>query len=387
MNILIVSPTPFHPFRGGIGRVTDTLTNEFIKQGYSVYYMHLSWYMEDRKDFAYPAPVTILPSKNIYDSLNIRFYRKFIQDHNISIIINQDGLYEGSYLFLNTGELPVIKISVIHSNPIINFNNLWAEIKRLRDQSALERIKRIVRCCLYFKIKKQMLQRLRSHYQYLEKFSNKIVFLSEEYLYSINILKLKRPDKICCIPNPNTYNNIKSITHHNKEIIYVGRFSYTKRIDRLLDIWAHVYKDYPDWKLFLIGDGLERNFLQKKAQQLNLQRVFFCGLQDPRSYYERASIICMTSDFEGFPMTLTEAMQFGCVPVVYNSFEAVTDIVKPGVTGELVTPFNHKEFENKMRRLMSDSSYLNKLSENAFQYVKKYDVANVVSQWINLFKE
>lgn len=99
MNILIVSPTPFHPFRGGVGRVTDTLTREFIKLGYSVYYMHLSWYMEDRKNFVYPASVTILPSKSVYDPQNIKFYREFIQSHNINIIINQDGLYEGSYLF------------------------------------------------------------------------------------------------------------------------------------------------------------------------------------------------------------------------------------------------------------------------------------------------
>ena len=148
-----------------------------------------------------------------------------------------------------------------------------------------------------------------------------------------------------------------------------------------------MYNDYPDWKLFLIGDGSDRESLQKKALQLKLQQVFFCGSQDPRPYYERASIICMTSDFEGFPMTLTEAMQFGCVPVVYNSFEAVADIVKPGVTGELVTPFNQKEFESKMRRLMSDSSYLNQLSANAFQYVKKYDVSNIINQWIKLFNE
>lgn len=387
MNILIVSPTPFHPFRGGVGRVTDTLTREFIKLGYSVYYMHLSWYMEDRKDFVYPTSVTILPSKDIYDPQNIKFYREFIQNHNINIIINQDGLYEGSYLFLNTGELPVKKISVIHSNPIINYNNLWAEIKRVRNQSFLERIKRIVRCCLYLRIKKQMLQHLRSHYQYIEESSDKIVFLSEKYLHLINILNLKFPAKICCISNPNTYHDITSRPDHNKEIIYVGRFSYTKRIDRLLDIWAHMYNDYPDWKLFLIGDGSDRESLQKKALQLKLQQVFFCGSQDPRPYYERASIICMTSDFEGFPMTLTEAMQFGCVPVVYNSFEAVADIVKPGVTGELVTPFNQKEFESKMRRLMSDSSYLNQLSANAFQYVKKYDVSNIINQWIKLFNE
>ena len=52
MNILFVSSTPFHPFRG-VGRVTDTLIREFPKRGYQVFYMHLSWYMEESKKYGY----------------------------------------------------------------------------------------------------------------------------------------------------------------------------------------------------------------------------------------------------------------------------------------------------------------------------------------------
>lgn len=387
MNILITSPTPFHPFRGGVGRVTDTLTREFIKLGYSVYYMHLSWYMEDRKNFVYPTSVTILPSKDVYDPQNIKFYREFIQDHNINIIINQDGLYEGSYLFLNTGELPVKKISVIHNNPILDYNHLWAGISRLKNRSVLEKIKRFIRCCLFFRIKRRMKTNLRTHYRYIEDNSDRIVLLSEKFISSAKILNLRYPNKICCIPNPNTYKDAEKHTLCNKEIIYVGRLYCVKRIDRMLAIWKNLYKNFPDWKFLIVGDGPESTSSKERAKQLGLDRVYFLGSQDPRPYYERASIICMTSDFEGFPMTLTEAMQFGCVPVVYNSFEAVADIVKPGVTGELVTPFKQKEFENKMRRLMSDSSYLNQLSANAFQYVKRYDVSNIINQWIKLFNE
>ncbi|OUN58389.1 hypothetical protein B5G16_09080 [Alistipes sp. An66] len=387
MNILITSTTPFHPYRGGVGRVTDSLTREFIKLGYSVYYIHLSWYMEDRKEFAYPAPVTILPTQNIHDPQNIRFYHDFLLSHKIDIIINQDGLFESSHLFLNTGDIPIKKISVIHNNPVLNYNNLWIDICRLKNQSVLEKIKRIIRCSLFFRIKRQMKSRLRSHYCYIESNSDKIVLLSTEFLHSMEFLKLKCPNKVCCIPNPNTYSNIKYKGSLGKEVIYVGRLSVVKRIDRILWVWNKLYRDFPDWKLSIVGDGPESTSLKEKAKQLGLERVDFCGFQDPRSFYERASIICMTSIYEGWGMVLTEAMQFGCIPVVYNSFESVVDIVKPGVTGELVTPFNQKEFESKMRRLMSDSSYLNQLSANAFQYVKKYDVSNIINQWIKLFNE
>lgn len=387
MNILFVSPTPFHPFRGGIGRATDTLTREFQKRGYQVFYMHLSWYMEERKNFSYPAPVVIFPSKDVYDSQNIEFYHNFLLSHKIDIIINQDGLYEGSYLFLNTGNIPIKKISVIHSNPIINYNNLWSSVYRLRNRSIIEKIKRIIRCCLFFKIKRQMMQHLKTHYHYIEENSDRLLLLSNEYIRLLEKVHLKFIENLCCIPNPNTYTNVGVCPFKKKEIICVGRLSSTKRIDRLLNIWSRVYKDFPEWSLLIVGNGAEEASLKEKAKQLAIDRVSFCGFQDPRPYYERASIICMTSDFEGFPMTLTEAMQFGCVPIVYNSFEAVTDIVNSGVTGELVSPFNQREFEQKLRRLMTDSVYRNTLSDNAFRYVKKYDVKDIADQWEKLFDE
>ena len=387
MNILFVSSTPFHPFRGGVGRVTDTLTREFQKRGYQVFYMHISWYMEERKNFPYPAPVVIFPSKDIYNPQNIEFYHNFLLSHKIDIVINQEGLYEGSYLFLNTGSIPIKKISVIHNNPILNYHHLWASVYRLRNSSVIERVKRIMRCCLYFRIKRQMMQHFRTHYHYIEENSDRIILLSNEYMRLLEPIHLKFVGKILSIPNPNTYENIERRPMKNKEIIYVGRLFYVKRIDRLLRIWSHLYKDFPEWSLLIVGNGAEESSLKEKAKQLAIDRVSFCGFQDPKPYYERASIICMTSDFEGFPMTLTEAMQFGCVPIVYNSFEAVTDIVNSGVTGELVSPFNQREFEQKLRRLMTDRVYLDTLSNNAFRYVKKYDVKNIADQWEKLFDE
>lgn len=385
MNILFVSPTPFHPFRGGVGRVTYTLTKEFQKRGYQIFYLHQSWYMEDRKQFEYPATVAIFPSKDIFDSQNIKFYHDFILANRIDIIINQDGLYEGSYLFLNSGNIIVKKISVIHNNPIINYDYLWSDACRLKNNKIIEKIKRVGRCCLFYRTKLKMLRHLKVHYQFIEKNSDKIILLSDRYVKSLKKIGLNCPKKIYSISNPNTYENILERPQKRHEIIYIGRLSTVKRIDRLLKIWSNIYKEFPDWNLLIVGDGEESCSLKIKAKKLNLKRVSFMGFQDPRPFYERASIICMTSDYEGFPMVLTEAMQFGCVPVVYNSFEAIEDIVKSGFTGELIHPFNEKEFIYKIKNLMKDDLYLDTLSKNAFHYVKKYDVKNIVDQWVKLF--
>ena len=74
-NILFTSETPFQPYRGGVGRVTDILCKEFLKRGYNLFYLHKTWYDEERKHYNYPVPVTILPTDNINDPQNITFNR------------------------------------------------------------------------------------------------------------------------------------------------------------------------------------------------------------------------------------------------------------------------------------------------------------------------
>lgn len=386
MNILFTSPTSFHPQKGGVGRVTDTLCREFQKRGYTIYYLHRKWYPED--NYPYPASVTILPTNDIYDCKNVEFYHNFLKEKNIDIIINQDGLYESSYLFQNVGNLTISTISVIHSNPIINYTCLWEELYLLKNNTYIEKLKRIIRCLLYPKLKYEVWKSIQQHYQYILEHSTIITLLSAQYELSLKKINPKLLNITYSIPNPNTYEEQKSIPIKQKEIIYVGRlYNSTKRVDRLLKIWQSISKKYPDWHLSIVGDGIDGNMLRQYSQQLRLKQIDFYNFQPPRPFYEKAAIICMTSNFEGFPMVLTEAMQFGCVPVAFNSFEAIADIIIPEKTGELVTPFSIKEYKEKLSLLIENVTYREKLSQAAFQYVKQYDSEIITEQWIQLFQK
>ena len=86
-------------------------------------------------------------------------------------------------------------------------------------------------------------------------------------------------------------------------------------------------------------------------------------------------------------MVLTEAMQCGAVPVAFNSFASVTDIIDDGRNGILIKPFSIKEYEKKLRQLMDNPDMLSQMSKNAQQDIEKYSVENVVDQWEELFKE
>lgn len=380
MNILFTSSTPFHPLRGGVGRVTDTLCKELQKRGYQVFYLNADWVAEERKKYKYPAPVTILPIKNIDDAQCVISYRKYLTENKIDVVINQDALYVDFYN--NVGDLPIKVISVIHSNPLMNYNHLLNDLLTLRNNSLLERMKRIVRCLLYLRVKKQLKEYIDKRFGNIILSSDKILMLSPYYVQSLKNFGISVENKFDYVYNPNSFPLQTSLFKKKKEIIYVGRlYNRSKNVGRLIKVWSKVGKKYPDWNLTIVGDGPDRNQLEVLKKKYQVGNLTFEGFQSPIEYYKRASIICMTSSFEGFPMVLVEAMQFGCVPIAFDSFEAIHDVIIPEKTGELVKPFKIKDYINKLSNLIDDDTKRTTMSDAASMYVARFDVKTIADRW------
>lgn len=380
MNILFTSSTPFHPLRGGVGRVTDTLCKELQKRGYQVFYLNADWVAEERKKYKYPAPVTILPIKNIDDAQCVISYRKYLTENKIDVVINQDALYVDYYN--NVGDLPIKVISVIHNNPLMNYNHLLNDLLTLRNNSLLERMKRIVRCLLYLRVKKQLKEYIDKRFGNIILSSDKILMLSPYYVQSLKNFGISVENKFDYVYNPNSFPLQTSLFKKKKEIIYVGRLdNRSKKVGRLIKVWSKVGKKYPDWNLTIVGDGPDRNQLEVLKKKYQVGNLTFEGFQSPIEYYKRASIICMTSSFEGFPMVLVEAMQFGCVPIAFDSFEAIHDVIIPEKTGELVKPFKIKDYINKLSNLIDDDTKRTTMSDAASMYVARFDVKTIADRW------
>lgn len=380
MNILFTSSTPFHPLRGGVGRVTDTLCKELQKRGYQVFYLNADWVAEERKKYKYPAPVTILPIKNIDDAQCVISYRKYLTENKVDVVINQDALYVDFYN--NVGDLPIKVISVIHNNPLMNYNHLLNDLLTLRNNSLLERMKRIVRCLLYLRVKKQLKEYIDKRFGNIILSSDKILMLSPYYVQSLKNFGISVENKFDYVYNPNSFPLQTSLFKKKKEIIYVGRLdNRSKKVGRLIKVWSKVGKKYPDWNLTIVGDGPDRNQLEVLKKKYQVGNLTFEGFQSPIEYYKRASIICMTSSFEGFPMVLVEAMQFGCVPIAFDSFEAIHDVIIPEKTGELVKPFKIKDYINKLSNLIDDDTKRTTMSDAASMYVARFDVKTIADRW------
>ena len=225
--------------------------------------------------------------------------------------------------------------------------------------------------------------------RYLYSHADKYVFLSPRYKDMSNrIAGVDCGSKLAALPNPVRQVTIPpDIVTKEKEILYCGSLIPSKGVGRLIAIWSKLENRHTDWRFTIVGDGIERDELEKQVKAFGLKRVRFEGFQrETESYYHRASILVMASSFEGWPMVLGEAMQQGCVPVVYDSFAAASDIIDDGINGRVVRHFHHKAYVAAVNELMDNANKRISMAVAARQKSQKYCVENVKNKWYDLLR-
>lgn len=391
MNILFTYITPFNPERGGIGRVTDSLTKELQRRGHKVFYLIYPSYLnpfgvKDISKYQFPAELFFLPAKDLLSLTNIQFYLEFLSNKKIDVVINQSGTNYDSFLWIKSIDLGIPIISCIHQSPLQSYDYMfYSYILPLRNDKLIEKIKRIARLFIYRKVRKEYFQREFKHYSELLSMTTYLCLLSEKFYPKLDKLKINFPykNKLISIANPNTFSKIEKVNLNKKkkQILYVGLFNAAKGTQRLIKIWNKIYQKFPDWEMIIVGTGEDLLLQRLKRLGSKLPRLRFEGLQKPEKYYIEASIFCMTSNYEGWGMVLTEAMQFGCVPIAFESYESITDIITNKKDGFLIKPFDIKEYVRKLELLMSDQQLRKKLASNAIESVKRFDIDKVADKW------
>lgn len=244
------------------------------------------------------------------------------------------------------------------------------------------RVSRFLICCVYEFYRKRA-------FFYTCRQCQKFVLLSEKFFPTFPLMK-KFSNKVCAVPNPAPFPPIKNLDFSKKkrELLFVGRLEFgQKRPDLLLKIWARLESRFPDWSLRIVGDGPDAGKIRALAEALGLRRVCFDGFCDPKPKYHDAAIFCMTSEFEGFVMVLVEAAAFGCVPVAFNSFASVSDIIVHGENGVLVPAFDEVAYAEELARLMSDAALRERLALAAREHVSAFASDKIAARWESLFKE
>ena len=220
-------------------------------------------------------------------------------------------------------------------------------------------------------------------------YSDKLCFLSFKFVNIVHKYIRQLPlYKLTAINNPNTFSNIEYITNNkDNSILFIGRLSeIPKNIHDFIDMWSLLSIKNPQWDAYIVGDGPDRIFLEKYAKQKNVKNLHFEGRKSNVSeYYAKAKFICMTSISEGWGMTLTEGMAYGCIPCVYDTYEAVHDIIDNNECGFITTPFKPQEMADKIQLLIDDEEKRQQFAYKAKEKIENFTPKKIANQWEQLF--
>lgn len=190
------------------------------------------------------------------------------------------------------------------------------------------------------------------------------------------------------IPNAITVIPKETSTLENQRVLAVGRFTFQKGFDRLVEAWRIISNQFPDWKLDIVGDGEEYDKLVALIKQYRLDNSvsLIQAQKDLSSKYLGASIYAMTSHYEGLPMVLLEAQSYGLPIVSFDCKCGPKDIIEDGENGFLVDDGNVLEFAKRIGELMENASLRKEMGNKAYKSSIRFNEDIIMNQWIQIFK-
>lgn len=390
MNICFISSHELDPTYGGTERVSYNLSQEMIRRGHNVTCCFM--FNVPNEEFKSSVDSIKLPfgasSKLREDSSALA---QFLSDNKVDVMMFQS---HHSYFWdvcveakMKTG---VKLIYNLHSDPrsgIKEVNDRFARIS-LSENGVRKYYKLLYN---YIKLPYTYYSRYshsKAEYSKFYRECDKFVLLSQSFIPSLcRLISIdSKGDKLCAITNPMLPKD-SMVSDKKKQVAFVGRATIPhKRPDRVLDMWSALHKQYPEWNLVIIGDGPDLQHLKDYANRKRLERVTFTGQTNPMPYFSESTISCVTSTHEGFGMVIIEAQQNGCIPVVFDSYESLHDIIEDGKNGYIVPAFNMGEYISKIKMLMDNTQLCETIAETCRQRSNKFEIGNIVDQWEALYK-
>lgn len=193
------------------------------------------------------------------------------------------------------------------------------------------------------------------------------------------------------VPNSAEKKKLKSeMGIRGKSLVYMGRVSYEKSIDKVLEAFNLVLEECPDTQLMIIGDGPEKKKLEKMAQNMGIaKKIVFTGYlqgDDLVRAMQSNEIFITASVSENMPLSVLEAMACG-LPIIAVSALGIPEIVKDGQNGCLAQSNEPSELAQKILNILSEDSKLAEFSRVSLEFAKQYTHNQVCDQHEEIYKK
>lgn len=360
---------------GGAEKVTLETANYLCSHGYIVTIL-----TSTHNEHLYPErckrcfKVAMLPQKNIKSSMKVaRQVRDFIITNDVHVLVTSRELLYAKWLKVKTGIKIVFQL---HSSPFYEF----LDIEEKKSHSRWTKI--VYSSGLQWLMTQFYLSKYRRVYGWADAYG----VLCDAYCnVLIKKLHISSDNKMWVLPN-SIEQPFSVELNKQKVIIFVGRLSHRdKRVDRLLHIWHLAQPKMSGWLLKIVGDGREMSNLRKLSSELHLQAISFEGqTNNVKQYYDEAAIICLTSSFEGWPMSVAEAQSNGVIPVVFNSFLGAKEMISTEEQGVLVNPFDENAFADALILLSTNSQRMGMMQKHVLEKAWEYSINRTGDAWMNM---
>ena len=189
------------------------------------------------------------------------------------------------------------------------------------------------------------------------------------------------------IPNPVSTEGVSRREPKGFHVVTAGRLAEQKNQKMLMDAMALVRREIPEASCTIYGEGELRQELESYVREKGLENtVFLPGhALDIHEKIADASAFVLTSEYEGLPNALIEAMMLG-IPCVTTDYTGSEEVVEDGVTGLIVPRGDAETLARKLIGLARDGASGKALGENARVDAEKYRTENVIAQWQNVIE-
>ena len=388
MNILFFTRGEVSPYKGGTERITHTLSNA-LKTNYG-HKCFTAYLRADRTSVV----TEFDGSLHVNRFFVSRSIAKFVKQNTIECIIVQ-----GEFSFLRNIRSLFDKnrnckiIFAHHFEPGFerNFFKKSDVLECIHQQKGVSKILHIVQLLFYPMLHYRYLKKLPAFYHNSYIYSDRVVLLSKRFRDGyMKFGYISDDNKFTYIPNAlsyKTFATINDIRKKEKIVLIVSRLDERqKRISLALRIWKE-FKKFPDsynWNLHIVGEGKDRDWYEYIVNNELISDVHFLGKMDPASEYVKASIFMMTSVSEGWGLTLTETQQFGCIPIAFDTYQSLHDIIPDESAGCIVKEGDIKGYVDIMLRLAKDPAVRLNLSCSCIESAKRFMIDQIAAEWNNL---